>query len=1078
MDYEPPRVTRRSVSHGALNTSYANQSRISSDSGHVLPPFRPLRSIREHQQAYLDPSASVAMEGMLRKTTETGNIGIFSIGKGNGLRPRASLGDLRQPLRSFSRSRATPPLQDDRRQLPSYRDSTSEIISMYGSENHSGKSVSGTLSPPWDDCGQRSYSMTTCGSKGYFTPRNLSHQPTSGFQPRAQRPRSPYPYPTRLARPGVRPSSPALTENGLVDYSRMVEIKRIPQVRTACLANHYDLFTNVDQQRTTHHPHKLLFPHQTTRNRLPLSMRYDINQSTVAPSDDIDSNRPCEFSSGNRPSLSSNPHLWRPGPRDRFESASSDQSPRTMSLVSMNGRYSPAPVRASHLPFTPKKPLFYDYSEDFEDAAEPPRACPIAPIPRRVSNTVSSLIAENDRGAISDAEVDGGDGEDILTCLRRATSTVNVDNENGPEREQNRPVSQLGQWSDSFELTPRITDRVSSVTILVSRQDDEVLGNHGTLPAAPMEQERDMKNCAPKTAVVTTELPRSTVSVSHSTNECVHNSMTSVVDFQSIRSEPPGLRVGHCAPANHEIDEKEHELNCSNHTVVLKGNEDVSPNTVESSPVAGVSSNRFSDYRKDSRLFSLGSGLSDLASFVKYIDQHIESSDTEDDDPDNAAAIQSSRTAAGPDFGNILNESGKTLPPPPRKSSLRPCGAYNTELKTTPGPWPDDGIDQFQVVSTRSGPTLVPQPISPAKMLRVKNSIPQLMKALPPLPGYSPAPESPFGPAVVPIDFEPFELSRLTDARSTLTEAILQGRRGHSEDGPKGHDPFVFDRRAHKPKLKLKHAASCASGHSRDLRRGYFEQSGVGFEPRPSTAEQPANAPVKRRLPIKISRTVLTSSQSEETGTVRRRPDLKKANTVSELTSKQSIDLFGDLVTPKATGASIPQQAPAIPQGLMSGIALQRAPVADIRRLFHEGDALSPFSEIRLSSLDDIHAESARHGDGGMQSFFSDNNINTPRRGLRTKISDLRIKLAEPKTQQQSRLRYGTREDRIDEPDQMPTPEVPATNTFKELLSGMTQSNIRRKNSTNYKIRSKLGRFMQGAKHKLRSWGQHRRRID
>lgn len=249
MAHEQPRMTRRAISHGALNNSYVNQSRISSESGHLLPPFRPLRSIREHQHTHLDPSNSVA--GMLRKTTETGNIGVFSIGKSNGLRTRASLSDFRQPSRSLSRSNEAPAVQDDRRQLPSYRDSTSEIISMYGSENLSGKSLSGTLSPPWDDYGQRSYSMTTCGSKGYFTPRNNGPPQIPDFHAKGhlQRPRSPYPYPTRLARPGVRPSSPALTENGLVDYSRMVEINRVSQVRTTCpLCCHNVLHANQEKQ--------------------------------------------------------------------------------------------------------------------------------------------------------------------------------------------------------------------------------------------------------------------------------------------------------------------------------------------------------------------------------------------------------------------------------------------------------------------------------------------------------------------------------------------------------------------------------------------------------------------------------------------------------------------------------------------------------------------------------------------------------------------------------------------------------------------------------------------------------------
>lgn len=231
-------LTRRSASHGALSSSYAAQGQASFEGGNQMPTFRPLRSIREHTHTFLDPAASV--DGMLRKTTETGNIGIFSIdttryhhqlyAKSKSLRARASLNDLRPIPRTFSRSSDRPLGQDDRRHLPSYRDSTSEIISMYGSENHSSKSLSSSLTTPCDDYGQRSYSMTTCGSRGYFMPRSHGPQQYQEFQGRGQRPRSPYPYPTRLPRPGIRPSSPALTENGDIDYRRMVAINRVSHV--------------------------------------------------------------------------------------------------------------------------------------------------------------------------------------------------------------------------------------------------------------------------------------------------------------------------------------------------------------------------------------------------------------------------------------------------------------------------------------------------------------------------------------------------------------------------------------------------------------------------------------------------------------------------------------------------------------------------------------------------------------------------------------------------------------------------------------------------------------------------------
>lgn len=241
------RVARRSASHGALSSSYATQGRAGSDSGHQLPPFRPLRSIREH--TFLDPAASA--EGMLRKTTETGNIGIFSInvtrthdelyGRPSGLRARASFNDLRQPSRPWSRSSDRLAGRDDRRQLPSYRDSTSEIISMYGSENHSSKSLSSSLTTPCDEYAPRSYSMTSCGPRGYFMQRHNGGQHLQDCQGRIQRPRSPYPYPTRLPRHGIRPASPALTETGDVDYSRMVEIDRISYVSCAVPANCSDM---------------------------------------------------------------------------------------------------------------------------------------------------------------------------------------------------------------------------------------------------------------------------------------------------------------------------------------------------------------------------------------------------------------------------------------------------------------------------------------------------------------------------------------------------------------------------------------------------------------------------------------------------------------------------------------------------------------------------------------------------------------------------------------------------------------------------------------------------------------------
>ncbi|KAI6510898.1 hypothetical protein MCOR13_000823 [Pyricularia oryzae] len=229
------RATRRAASHGALNVAYNSQAR---------PTPRSL--LRQGSQAHLaDANEYPALlplpgplESMLKTTTETGDIGTFSI------RPSATFHQLPRQHAAFwdDGSRSTPQRQtesversggrvrreDDRRRLPSYRDpSTPDIISMYGS----GSQRSGSSFRPvmLDEMGPRSYSMTSSyGARHYHQTHSHSSGYAHGSSPSyLQRPRSPFPYPTRLKRPGVRPSSPALTENGNVDYTRMIGIDHV-----------------------------------------------------------------------------------------------------------------------------------------------------------------------------------------------------------------------------------------------------------------------------------------------------------------------------------------------------------------------------------------------------------------------------------------------------------------------------------------------------------------------------------------------------------------------------------------------------------------------------------------------------------------------------------------------------------------------------------------------------------------------------------------------------------------------------------------------------------------------------------
>lgn len=200
-----------------------------------------IRSLRENNAPLSLPKG---FESMLKTTTETGDIGLFSIKPSrlpqtSNTLPRRAIGSYRETDLQRSHAIFQPygvPV-DDRRQLPSYtRKASSGVKSMYDSA--SVKSINSS-NRGLDDTDYRSYSMTQAASQAAYTLSNQrSYASLRSQQDGAtlvQRPRSPFAYPTRLRRPGFRPSSPALTDGGGIDYSRRAEIDRIPYVSFTCL---------------------------------------------------------------------------------------------------------------------------------------------------------------------------------------------------------------------------------------------------------------------------------------------------------------------------------------------------------------------------------------------------------------------------------------------------------------------------------------------------------------------------------------------------------------------------------------------------------------------------------------------------------------------------------------------------------------------------------------------------------------------------------------------------------------------------------------------------------------------------
>ena len=162
-------------------------------------------------------SAPPSVQSMLKNSTETGDVGQFSSKPSRIPYPTSTLNNRttrlhhgldglpiyqsrRQPIRERARNCHRNNARQD--SLRSFRGTTaSSLISMYQDESH--ESIRPHTSLDQND-DQRTFSM----SQSSHVPGNVRTRSSSA----QLRPRSPFAYPTRLKRPGYRPSSPALVD--------------------------------------------------------------------------------------------------------------------------------------------------------------------------------------------------------------------------------------------------------------------------------------------------------------------------------------------------------------------------------------------------------------------------------------------------------------------------------------------------------------------------------------------------------------------------------------------------------------------------------------------------------------------------------------------------------------------------------------------------------------------------------------------------------------------------------------------------------------------------------------------------
>lgn len=740
----PLAIVRYQPNIRPMDSTYAERRRPSRDTvrnGYVdddvgIPHRGVLQSTRRLQETQALLASPGPLESMLKTTTETGDIGVFSMGPSRSsshsrtpVHPRANSGGsvLARTMSMDAPERRH--LRDDRRGLPSHRDTTSEIISLYGSNGQ--RSMPGAFSRSPEDPGPRSYSLTSCSS------RYMSDQKSTGtWESRSSggsggmlaRPRSPYPYHTRLKRPGVRPSSPALTSDGIIDYSRMVEVERRPSYRTI------------------HRYYNRSYPPNPSRHPHPRHRPYDTRITRSLPGDGD------TFVSTRHGSVAARPHSpWVNHGRYQPESNSSDQSGGVSSITSIVQMYgSPAQPVVRQPPISRTGSFYYDYSEDFQDHPMPVPFESASPMPRTVSSTNRSIVLDNScepigsgaasMGLCAAAHIHSSDSPPPPSpaCSRSETDVHHskLQCQSDEEDVANADALETGlqdEYVVAYLVVPQdvtLSSPDSASSLETSKED----ANSTAVAVAPTKSPSNASEASE--TVHSQKQDQSLMSTDESATSDAEKSATSVLLHHTPQKEHPVGDTGEeMAPAT---------PSATTDSAPSRGSE----LTKRSS---GVPNTPTSAVRRRSNVYSLQPGLLDLKSFVQDLDDagllhEANVSGSSLGRPDNSDTPV--KLSEGPNVHALLARTNRVLEAETgRISTYRsmrepavPCAI--TRLKS-------DGMSENgHSPNSSKSIILAPQPISPARQLRLRSSVSKLMKALPPLP--PPTAESEPGSATMP----------------------------------------------------------------------------------------------------------------------------------------------------------------------------------------------------------------------------------------------------------------------------------------------------------------------------------------
>lgn len=444
---------------------------------------------------------------------------------------------------------------------------------------------------------------------------------------------------------------------------------------------------------------------------------------------------------------SSGSSAWGPGVRRQLEMESSDQSTRTLSLTSIVDMYRSPSGTSSDMRYGSQRngTFYYDYSEDFDTFSDGNSAWagPLAPVPTRAPNlhrarmlsdgSVAPFVEMNRHPPPDDPYESPqyySAGAKTMKTQEPNITPDSIEEHEGEER--------------SFDY-PNDGPVDGSIGGRKNASGDDIL-------VAP--QTATIPNAGKKNSCVSISEKR--IDPAASTVKTQDEELKVDVRWIRLPGESDGLDEGEddnqrSSFVNNMIHVPQPEDPLSARTSLYRSNSEPLDKRQSSllNPWERVPST-FSGYLRRSKFFSIEPGLSDLASLVDYLDVAAKSASEDIFLPAPSLMTDFIKSSAEPKdmmsakqpIPDSQESQGDQQPALGLEECLRTKSphAFGHKRKVTLPRIRTSGFSMpfspdAPCTTGRSEPVILqPLPVSPAKRLRLQNSVPKLMKALPDLP--------------------------------------------------------------------------------------------------------------------------------------------------------------------------------------------------------------------------------------------------------------------------------------------------------------------------------------------------------